>query len=206
MAVIKSGYMLEHLRISGYSWRQTMSDNPRSADNQQERLSFTEQQKWFLAGFIEGEGSACVCIKQHPTAQFGYYVQPEFFLYQLWVYPQLLELTRTMFGSGRIVPKPGNERVLVLKISSRKCLAERVVPFLREYMISSPRKAVYDRFCEIVEAMERKEHHSPNGMVRIVEMAYTLNPFSKGKARKRSLQDVTDRILRDYTPDTEILR
>jgi hypothetical protein len=173
-----------------------------TAAHQQERLSFTEQQKWFLAGFIEGEGSVCVSIKEHPTTQFGYYVDPEFFLYQYRGYPQMLELAREFFGTGRIFPKQGNERVLVFAIASRRSIAERVVPFLRSYMAFAPRKAIYDRFCEIVEAMERKEHHKPHGMVRIVQMAYALNPVAKGKGRKRTLQEVIDRILRDYTPDS----
>jgi hypothetical protein len=173
-----------------------------TAAYQQERLSFTEQQKWFLAGFIEGEGSVCVSFKEHPTVQFGFYVDPEFFLYQHRDYPQLLELAREMFGTGRIFPKQGNERVLVYAITSRRNIAERVVPFLRSYMVFAPRKAVYDRFCEIVEAMERKEHHTAEGMVRIAQKAYTMNPVAKGKARKRTLQEVIDRILRDYTPDS----
>ena len=174
-----------------------------TAAYQQERLSLTEQQRWFLAGFIEGEGSVCVSIKQHPTAQFGYYVDPEFFLYQHRAYPQLLELAKQMFGTGSIFPKQGNESVLVYAIANRRSIAEKVVPFLRSYMIFAPRKAVYDRFCEIVEAMERKEHHIAVGMARMVEKAYALNPVAKGKARKRSLQTVLDRILRDYTPDSD---
>jgi hypothetical protein len=174
-----------------------------TAANQQESLSITEQQKWFLAGFIEGEGSVCISIKEHPTAQFGYFVDPEFFLYQIREYPQMLELAKALFGSGRIFPKQGNERVLVYAIASRRTLAEKVVPFLRSYMVFAPRKAIYDKFCAVVEAMERKEHHSPQGMARIIQKAYALNPVAKGKARKRSLQEVIGRILRDYTPDSE---
>ena len=173
-----------------------------TAANQQERLSITEQQRWFLAGFIEGEGSVCVSIKKHPTAQFGYYVDPEFFLYQHRAYPQLLELARGTFGGGSIFPKQGNERVLVYAITSRRSIAERVVPFLRTYMSFAARKSVYDRFCEIVEGMERKEHHTAEGMARIVREAYALNPVAKGKGRKRTLQQVLERILRDYTPDS----
>ena len=52
------------------------------ADNQQERLGSTESANWFLAGFIEGEGALCVSIKKHPTCRSGFYVDPEFFLYQ----------------------------------------------------------------------------------------------------------------------------
>ena len=173
-----------------------------TAANQQERLSITERQKWFLAGFIEGEGSVCVSFKEHPTTKFGFYVDPEFFLYQHRAYPQLLELAKRMFGTGSIFPKQGNERVLVYGITSRRSIAEKVVPFLRTYMVFAPRKAIYDQFCEIVEAMERKEHHTAEGMARIAKMAYTLNPVAKGKPRKRTLQEVIDRILRDYKPES----
>ena len=176
-----------------------------TAANQQERLSFTEQEKWFLAGFVEGEGSVCVSMKETPTRRFGFYVHPEFFLYQYRGYPQMLELARAMFGSGSMFPKPGNERVLVYAVSSRRAIALKVIPFLRAYMTFAPRRAIYDRYCEIVEAMERKEHFTREGMVRIVEMAYALNPLSKGKARKRTMQEVIDRILRDYTPDSDRL-
>jgi hypothetical protein len=173
-----------------------------TAANQQESLSITEQQRWFLAGFIEGEGSVCVSIKHHPTARFGYYVDPEFFLYQHREYPQVLELAQRMFATGRIFPKHGNERVLVYAIANRRSIAEKVVPFLRHYMVYSPRKGIYESFCAIVEAMERKEHQTAKGMVRIVREAYALNPIAKSKARKRTLQEVIDRILRDSTPDT----
>ncbi len=175
-----------------------------TAANQQERLSITEQQRWFLAGFIEGEGSVCVSFKEHPAFKGQLYVDPEFFLYQHHRYPQLLELAQRMFGTGRIVPKPGNERVLVYQVTSRRSIAEKIVPFLRRYMVHAPRKPVYDCFCEIVDAMERKEHHTKEGLIRIVKMAYTMNPIAKGKPRKRTLQEVIDRILRDYTPNASL--
>lgn len=62
--------------------------------NQQERLSITEAKKWFLAGFIEGEGSLVVSIKEHPSAKFGYYVDPEFFIYQHKNGKSILELAK----------------------------------------------------------------------------------------------------------------
>ncbi len=172
-----------------------------TAGHQQERMPVAEQKRWFLAGVIEGEGSVCVSLKEHPNARFGLYVDPEFFIYQLQDYRPLLEIALQVFGTGRIFPKPGNERVLVYAITNRRSLAEKVVPFLRKYMKYSPRKQIYATFCEIVEQMERKEHHTAEGLKGIIEKAYRLNPTAKGKARKRSLEEATGRILRDHTPD-----
>jgi hypothetical protein len=197
MAVVKSGCMLETLSMSHYRG----GKNVMTADNQQERLHITEQLKWFLAGLIEGDGSVSVSIKAHPSAKFGYYVDPEFFLYQVRENKGVLELARRVFGTGHIRPKRGNERVLVYSIECRRSLAEKLLPFLRKYMLYSPRRAMYERFSAIVEAMERKEHHTQYGMKRIVEEAYALNPTAKSKGRKRPLSEVVSRILRDYTPD-----
>lgn len=174
-----------------------------SGANQQERLATAEAKKWFLAGFIEGEGSLCVSMKALPTSRFGYLVDPEFFLYQHKSGVQQLDLAKEIFGTGRIFPKSGHEDVLVFSIVSRRSLKEKVIPFFEKYMVYSAKRDVFLRFKEIVEAMEdRKEHLTPEGLVRIVEKAYAMNPASKGKERKRSLQEVVDRILRGRMPDT----
>jgi hypothetical protein len=171
------------------------------AGHQQERLSQDERFRWFLAGIIEGEGSVSVSIKAHPSAKFGYYVDPEFFIYQKADGRKILEMARKFFGKGRIYPKPGNEKVLVFTITCRRSLKEKVVPFLKKYMTYSPRIMKYKIFAEIVERMENREHWTPEGLARIVEMAYAMNPESKGKERQRDLKEVLSRILRGHTPD-----
>jgi hypothetical protein len=172
------------------------------ADNQQERLGSTEPDCWFLAGFIEGEGSLCVSIKRHPTCRHGYYVDPGFFLYQHESGRALLELAQATFGSGRIYPKSGSERVLVYEISSAAALRERVIPFFERYVVPfSCKRETYYRFTEIVEMMERKEHLRDDGLAEIVRKVYSMNPASKGRARLRPLDDVLARILRGHTSD-----
>ncbi len=170
--------------------------------DQQERLSRTQEARWFLAGFIEGEGTLTVSIKEHPGARFGYYVDPEFFLYQHVSGRQLLELARAIFQTGRIFPKPGNPNVLVYAITDRRSLREKVIPFFERYVLPfSARRETFERFREILDMMARKEHLNPQGLVSIVEKAYAMNPQGKGRQRVRPLTEVRERILRDHTPD-----
>ena len=171
-----------------------------NAVNQQERLSIDERRNWFLAGFIEGEGSVCVSIKEHRNGKFGYLIDPEFFVYQHKNRRGSLELAGAVFGTGRIYPKPGNPDVLVFAIDARRSLIERVIPFLDQYSIFSSKLSDYGKFKKIVMALENKEHWTKEGMIRIIRLAYTMN--LEGKQRKRDIQEVIDRILRDYTPDT----
>jgi hypothetical protein len=52
--------------------------------------------------------------------------------------------------------------------------------------------------------MARKEHFRPDGLVRIVEKAYAMNPDGKGRERFRSLSKVRERILRGHTSDIQL--
>jgi hypothetical protein len=192
--------MLEHPRIPRYS--SYGSENASGADNQQERLGSAEAAKWFLAGFIEGEGALCVSIKKHPTCRSGFYVDPSIFLDQDQSGRALLELAQELFAHGRISPKSGNPKVLVFEISSTRALREKVIPFFERYIVPfSCKRVTFDRFREIVEMMSRKEHLEQTGLARIVEKAYSMNPDSKGKARSRPLEEVLARILRGHTSD-----
>ena len=201
--------MLGHPSISHYWVAQRSvrtarySDNVTSADNQQERLSSTEAQRWFVAGVVEGEGSWCLSIKKHPTAALGYYVQPEFFVYQHRCRRQLLEMVREVFGCGRIFPKPGNPDVLVFAIMSRPLISEHVLPFMRQYMDFSSRKADMELFGDAMHLYELDLHRRPAGLATIVEIAYAMN--MNGKQRKRPMDEVLARILRGHTLNTSVV-
>ena len=172
------------------------------ADNQQERLASAESANWFLAGFIEGEGALCVSIKKHPTCRSCFYVDPDFFLYQHESGRRILELAQSTVGSGRIYPKSGNSTVLVYEISSTRVLREKVMPFFERYIMPfSCKRETFERFREVLEAMERGEHRVPAGLADIVRKVYAMNPNSKGKARTRPLEEVLARILRGHTSD-----
>ena len=167
-----------------------------NADNQQERLLVTKELKWFLAGFIEGEGSLCVSLKAHPTAKYGYYLDPEFFLYQHKCGIKLLHLAQEVFGTGRISPKSGNENVLVFSITSRKSIYEKMLPFFEKHMRFSAKWETYIRFKEIVLKMEEeKAHFDLKGFIQLVKLAYEMNPDPK-----RTLSNIIKGILRDHTP------
>lgn len=170
------------------------------AVNQQERSSITEQHKYFLAGFIEGEGSFCVSIKKHPASRFGYLIDPEFFIYQHVKGEKILQLAKEIFATGRIYPKSGNRNVLVFAIDNRRSIREKVIPFLDRYLIETAKFEEYMLFKTIVSSLENKEHSTKKGLVKIVKLAYRVK--GKGKARKRPLRVVIDEILRDCTPDS----
>jgi LAGLIDADG DNA endonuclease family protein len=174
------------------------SENSGGADNQQESLSSEEQCFWFLAGLVEGEGSVHLSLKRHPTARFGLYVQPEFFVYQHKLRLALLEMAKEFFGAGRIKPKPGNPDVLVYSVVSREAIARAVVPFLERCMRFSARVEDYRCFIAVVRMLEAGVHNTPRGLASIVELAYSMN--MAGKQRRVPIEEILGRILRGHTP------
>ena len=173
---------------------------PTPDDANQERLSSIEARRWFIAGVVEGEGSWCISIKRRPTAVHGFYVQPEFFVYQHRQRRQLLELAQEVFECGRIRPKPGNPDVLVFGVHSRADLSANVLPFMRRYMRFSSRRSDMELFEDAMHLFERGLHRRPAGLATIVEIAYAMN--HDGKQRRRSMDEVVDRILRGHTLNT----
>jgi LAGLIDADG endonuclease len=141
--------------------------------------------------------------QEHKPSRFGYLVDPEFFIYQHKIRRGLLELASSVFETGRITPKHGNEDVLVYSIVSRRLIVERVLPFYERFMAFSFKTRDYHLFRDIVMAMERKCHLDPHQLVEIVKKAYQMNMV--GKQRKRPIEVVIGRILRDYTPDAGLL-
>ncbi len=165
------------------------------ADNQQERSLISEKHKWFLAGFIDGEGSLCVSIKKHKNGKFGYLLDPEFFLYQHKDKREILDLAQMIFNTGRIYTKSDNPDVLVFSIDARQSLLEKVVPFFEKYMVFSTKFPDYQKFKKILLALNKKQHWTKEGMIELVEIAYSMN--MNGKQRKRPIQEVINEILRD---------
>jgi hypothetical protein len=150
-----------------------------------------------MAGVVEGEGSWCLSIKRRPTAVHGFYVQPEFFVYQHRRRRELLEMAQEIFQCGRIWPKPGNPDVLVFAVNSRAKILAHVLPFMRRYMLFSSRRADMEMFEDAMHLFERGLHHQPGGLATIVEIAYAMN--GGGKQRRRPMDEVLDRILRGHT-------
>ena len=68
--------------------------------------------------------------------------------------------------AGSITPKPGNPQVLVFRVAHRRVLLDRVIPYFERYIVPFTCKgAMFERFRAIVQAMDRKEHLTPDGLV-----------------------------------------
>lgn len=146
---------------------------------------------YYLAGFVDGEGSFRVAIIRHPMQKFGWMINPCFQVYQHKKHREILELYRFVFKTGTIYRKSGTHNVLNYSIDSRRNLLEKVIPFFDRYPLIT-KKEVYQKFRFIVKAMEQGRHKTKEGFKELVKIAYSMN--QQGKGRKHSLEYIFSSI------------
>lgn len=135
---------------------------------------------YYLAGFVDGEGSFSVAIIKTKMHRLGWMINPCFQVYQHEKHRYILELFRFVFRTGTIYRKSGIHPVLNFSIDSRKGLIEKVIPFFDKYPLVV-KGETYQKFRAIVMAMVRKEHITVDGFKRLVDLAYTMNQQGKGR-------------------------
>lgn len=91
--------------------------------------------KFYLGGFVVGEGSLNVAISRLTTARFGVTFRPAFSLTQHVNGVDELYRALAYFQTGRLGHKSGSLATLEVAIWQQDLLWERVVPFYEHYVI-----------------------------------------------------------------------
>jgi LAGLIDADG endonuclease len=175
------------------------SDNPGGAENQQERLIGLG---WVI-GFVDGEGCFSIGFVRQPNRtgrtgyRTGYQVAHEFAVTQGAQSATCLHELREFFGVGHVVPnrRYDNHREHLYRyvVRKRADLIERIIPFFRRHRMHSSKQRNFEKFARCVELIDRGVHLSNEGLIRIAEIAQTMN-------RQKPRRDLI-RILRGHTPN-----
>ncbi len=166
--------------------------NASGADNQQER----PQEEWlnqilnelgyYLAGFVDGEGSFNVSLRQKPDYQIKWQVVLSFNVSQRDL-TNLLTL-KEILGCGII--KRRRDGVYSLDITTPSNVILKVIPFFQRFPFRSEKaKKNFAIFCKIAALMNLGNHRNAQGLKKILALRETLNQ-GKGRTRKYSKTDV----------------
>ena len=177
----------------------TISENPTSAGNQQERLI----QRGWVIGFVDGEGCFSIGFIRQPDRinrkgyRTGYQVAHEFAVTQGAKSISCLHELHEFFGVGQVIINNRydnhKEHLYRYVVRKRKDLLEVVIPFFRQNPMHSSKQKDFEKFAQCVELIGSGHHLAPPGLIDIVEIAQTMN---RQKPRNELI-----RILRDHMPD-----
>ncbi len=177
------------------------SDNPTSADNQQERLI----KRGWIIGFVDGEGCFSIGFIRQPSRmnrkgyKTGFQVAHEFAVTQGAKSVSCLHELRDFFGVGQVIINNRydnhKEHLYRYVVRKRKDLLEVVIPFFQQNPLHSSKQKDFEKFAQCVELIESGHHLTFQGLIDIAEITQTMN-------RQKSRIDLI-RILRDYTPNVQ---
>lgn len=127
-------------------------------------------------------------------------LQPEFNVTQHESGLNVLKAYKTLFNDlGNLKEKSGSNKVWVYSLKGTKNIKELVLPYYTDYVVpfsSKHKRDVFERFKYIIDILYDNLGQGLNKeqLIEIVNLIYELNPDSKGKSRKRDIQEVLDII------------
>ena len=182
------------------------SENASRADNQQERLITIG----WIVGFVDGEGCFSVgLVKQRDRQEkdrirrgykTGYQAFCEFAVTQGEKSLPSLKALEKFFGVGKVYINKRydnhKEHMYRYCVRKREDLIRVIIPFFKQYPLRTAKKDDFEKFATCASMMERHEHLSNEGMIKIATIVSSMN-------RKKSREDVI-RILRCHTPTPQL--
>jgi LAGLIDADG endonuclease len=175
------------------------SDNSSAADNQQERLIYIG----WITGFVDGEGCFSINFIRQPTRvnrrgyTTGFQVAHEFAVTQGAKSISCLLRLKDFFGVGQVLVNRRydnhKEHLYRYVVRKRQDLYETIIPFFLQYPMRTSKNSDFLKFAECLRQMMTYQHLTVDGLLKIVEIAETMN-------RCKPRTDII-RILRDYTPN-----
>ena len=157
------------------------SDNPSGAGNQQERPGIDE----WIVGFTDGEGCFSISIVRNPECRLGWQVQHEYSVTQADSSLEALELVRTHFGCGMIIPnrRKDNHKDLMLRFSVKRRaeLVGVIVPFFDEHPLRTAKKHDFDKFRHVLTLLGEGRHLESWGLAEIATITESMN--RRGRSR-----------------------
>lgn len=154
----------------------------------------TVETKYYLAGFLEGEGCLSIGIKKNNVSRFKLYLDPEFHTTQHINGISNLYLIMLVFQTGRIRYKTGSNATFVYTIDNRINLQEKVIPFYEQYVNvygCQSKKYRFHLFKKLLCMFAQKAHLDLNKMV------YEVLPLWDQLRVQRNQSNETFHTLKD---------
>lgn len=150
-------------------------------DLSREKLGF------FLAGFVEGEGSFNISLRRKADYKVSWQVVMSFNVSQK--DPTILYLLQEELECG-IIKVRKIDNLYSLDVTNQGDIIQKVIPYFQNYpVLSDSKKKNFAIFCAIAQLMEKGEHRNLIGLRKILELRESINE-GKGRKRKYEIQHV----------------
>ena len=149
-----------------------------------------EELGFFLAGFVEGEGSFNVSLRRKADYKVNWQVVMSFNVSQK--DPTILKVLQDQLQCG-IIKTRKRDKLHSYDATNPQDIIQKVIPYFQKYpVLSESKKRNFAIFCKIAQLMDIGEHKTITGLKKILKLREMINE-GKGRTRKYSITDVFPR-------------
>jgi len=146
-----------------------------------------EQIRYFLTGFVEGEGSFNVSLRKKSDYKVKWQVVLSFNVSQK--DPEVLYLLKKELGCG-IIKVRKKDKLHSFDVTNSQDIVQKVIPYFRKYhLVSKQKQENFKTFSQIAILVAKGKHRKINGLKKIMSLRERLN-IGKGRKRKYGYSDI----------------
>ena len=147
----------------------------------------SEKLGFFLAGFVEGEGSFNVSLRRKADYKVNWQVVMSFNVSQR--DSTLLYILQRELGCG-IIKIRKFDNLYSFDITNPGDIIQKIIPYFQKFPVQSDsKKKNFSLFCKIAKLMENGQHRNLIGLRKILELREKINE-GKGRTRKYEIRDI----------------
>lgn len=146
-----------------------------------------EKLGFFLAGFVEGEGSFNISLRKKPDYKVNWQVVLSFNVSQK--DPTILYLLKKELDCG-IIKTRKRDGLFSYDVTNSNDINQKVIPYFQKFpMYSKSKKDNFRIFSKVVRLMTLGSHRNNNGLKKILKLRELINK-GEGRTRKYNIRDV----------------
>lgn len=141
----------------------------------------------YISGYVDGEGCFSISFSKRGKFLVGWETKPSFSVSQNEDRAQILFLMQKVFKCG-FIRRDYSDKTLKYEVRSLNDLVKKIIPHFEKHPLLSDKKNDFNHFKVVCFLMERNLHKEKNGLRKILDRAFKMNPSGKRKYTKAEMQ------------------
>ena len=141
----------------------------------------------YVSGYVDGEGCFSISFSKREKFLVGWEAKPSFSVSQNEDRAQILFLMQKMFKCG-FIRRDFSDKTLKYEVRSLDDLIRHIIPHFEKYPLVSEKQNDFEFFKKVCLLMQKQLHKNKNGLRKILNLAFQMNPSGKRKYTKAEMQ------------------
>lgn len=141
----------------------------------------------YISGYADGEGCFSISFSKRDKFLVGWETKPSFSVSQNEDRAQILFLMQKVFNCG-FIRRDYSDKTLKYEVRSLNDLINKIIPHFEKYSLLSEKQKDFEFFKEVCYLMQKELHKNKNGLRKILDLAFQMNPSGKRKYTKAEMQ------------------